>query len=380
MASLGIGRQRLGPIAGLALLGLTPFGRGGIPRHHAREVVALPRDRERVARQRVLLDLGDVAVHTVGERQNRRDADDADRPGEGRHDGAALLGHEVVEGQGERREQTHRRAVRGALVGVGGGGRTCGLDLILRHGARVPGEAPVLDAHDARRVIFGELRVVRDHDHEPLARDLREQIHHLDARLGVEGARGLIGEYDLGIVHQRACDGDALHLTSRELRWLLIHMRAQAHALECGAGAALALGAVHARQRERELHVGQDRLVRDEVVALEDEAHAVIAVRVPLRIRIVAGRGSIHHDIARVGVVEAAQYVQERGLTGARWAQNRHELALPEGDGDAVQGALDQVPGLICLGDVANLDHAQPIHVMSYSLFVPTFDAFRRTC
>ena len=43
-----------------------------------------------------IFDLGDVAVHTVGERQNRRDADDADRPGEGRHDGAALLGHEEM--------------------------------------------------------------------------------------------------------------------------------------------------------------------------------------------------------------------------------------------------------------------------------------------
>ena len=38
---------------------------------------------------------------------------------------------------------------------------TRGLDLILRHGARVPGKTPVLDAHDACRVIFGELRVVR---------------------------------------------------------------------------------------------------------------------------------------------------------------------------------------------------------------------------
>ncbi len=262
---------------------------------------------------------------------------------------------------------------------MGDGGRTRGLDLILRHGARVPGKTPVLDAHDACRVIFGKLRVVRDHDHEPLARDLREQIHHLDARLGIEGARGLIGENDLGIIHQRACDGDALHLAARELRWLLVHMRAQAHALERGTGATLPLSAVHARQRERELHVGQNRLMRNEVVALEDEAHTVVAVCVPFRIRIVTSRGSVHHDVARVGVVEAAQYVQERGLAGTRWAQNRHELALPEGDGDAVQGALDQVPGLICLGDVANLDHAQPIHVMSYSLFVPTFPAFRRT-
>ena len=90
-------------------------------RDHARDVVALPRDLEGVARERVLLHLGDVAVYAVGERQDRRDADDADRAGKGRHEGAALLGHEVVGREGERREQPHRGVLLGGLGSLGAG-------------------------------------------------------------------------------------------------------------------------------------------------------------------------------------------------------------------------------------------------------------------
>ena len=65
-----------------------------------------------------------------------------------------------------------------------------------------------------------------------------------------------------------------------ELARLLVHMVAQAHLLECGHGAGVPLGARRARQRERQLHVGEHRLVGDEVVALEHEADAVVAVGV----------------------------------------------------------------------------------------------------
>ena len=65
--------------------------------HERAHVEARGHDLERVHRQRLLLGLLDVVVHAVGQRQNGGGAHDADRAGEGRHDGAALLGHEVVE-------------------------------------------------------------------------------------------------------------------------------------------------------------------------------------------------------------------------------------------------------------------------------------------
>ena len=286
-----------------------------VARHHAREVVALAGNGERIARQRVLLDFGDIAVHTVGERQDRRDADDADRTREGRHDGAALLGHQVVEGERQRREQAHGRA----LLGVSGRlaarpfRQSLG-KLLLAHRTRVVHDTTVLDAHDARGVVFSELRIVRNHNHEPLARDLGKQVHDLDARLSVEGTRGFVGQHDLRVVHQRAGNRDALHLTARELGRLLVDMAAQTHALERCRRPARALGRRDARQGESKLDVGEHRLVRDEVITLEDEAHAVVTIGVPLGVTVVTRGDAVDHDVTGVGVVKSAQDVQKGGL------------------------------------------------------------------
>ena len=198
---------------------------------------------------------------------------------------------------------------------------------------------------------------MRDHDDQALACDLSEQVHHLDARLRVERAGGLVRQDDLWIVHQGASNGHALHLTAGELRGLLVHMGAKSHALKRGTGAPGSLRAVHARQREGELDVGQNGLVRDEVIALEDEAHAVIAVGIPLSVSIIAGRDTVYYDIARIRVVEPAQDVEKRSLAGARRTQHGHKLVLAKRHGHAVQRALNQVARCVRFSDVANLDH-----------------------
>ena len=50
----------------------------------------------------------------------------------------------------------------------------------------------------------------------------------------------------------------------------------------------MALGRMHPTQREGELHVGQDGLMRNEVVALEDEPDAVVAIGVPVGTAVVS--------------------------------------------------------------------------------------------
>ena len=198
------------------------------------------------------------------------------------------------------------------------------------------------------------------HDDEAVARHLCEDVHDLDAGLGVEGAGGLVGQHDLGVVHEGARDCHALHLPAGKLRRPLVDMVAQAHALERLARTLAALGAADARQGEGQLHVGEHRLVRDEVVALEDEANAVVSVGVPVLVGVVLGGDAVHDDVAGVGVVKAAEDVEEGGLARARRAQHRHELALAKRDGDPVQRLLDEVPRLVRLADVPDLDHAVP--------------------
>ena len=152
-----------------------------------------------------------------------------------------------------------------------------------RDGVGVGLDLAVAQVHDAGRVLIGELRIVGDHDDEAVVGDFGEQVHDLHARLGVEGAGGLVGQQDLGVVDERAGDGHALHLTAES--WAgVCRCVGQADVGQRFHGTVAALLAPDARQRERKLHVGEDRLVRDEVVALEHETDAVVAVGIPIAI------------------------------------------------------------------------------------------------
>ena len=215
----------------------------------------------------------------------------------------------------------------------------------------------VLEAHDSCGVPLGQLGVVRDHDDQSLVGNLLQEVHHLDARLGVQGARRLVCQHDVGVVDQGARDGHALHLATRELRRALVDVVSQAHALESRAGTLLAGGAVDAGQRQRELDVGEHRLVRDEVVALEDESDAMVAVGVPVLVGVVLGRDAVDDDVARVGMVKAAEDVEHRGLARAGGAQHGHELVIPKRHRHVVQRDLREAGRDVSLADVPQLKH-----------------------
>ncbi len=171
-----------------------------------------------------------------------------------------------------------------------------------------------MEVDDARGVLVGKVGVVRDHDDQAVLGDLLEQVHDLHGGGGVKGAGGLVGKEDLRVVDEGAGDGHALHLAARELVGKLVDVLPQADLLERLPGSLLALGGRDAREREGELDVLQDGLVRDEVVALEHEADAVVAVGVPVVVLVLLGGDAIDDEVAGIEVVEAADDVEHRGL------------------------------------------------------------------
>ena len=110
-------------------LGRLPI-RSPISAHHGRQIVVLFGNRERVARERVLLDLFDVAVYAVGQRQNRRDANNANRTCKGSHGRTALLGHEVSSRKPQRRHKAHRGFTCGLCLATRGRGSIKGIRII----------------------------------------------------------------------------------------------------------------------------------------------------------------------------------------------------------------------------------------------------------
>lgn len=70
-------------------------------------------------------------------------------------------------------------------------------------------------------------------------------------------------------------------------------MLAQTNGLERLARTLAALGVPHARERKRQLHVFQNGLMRNEVIALEHKADAVVAIGIPIAIVKVLGRNTV---------------------------------------------------------------------------------------
>ena len=145
--------------------------RSPLSAHHGRQVVILLGNGEWVARERILLDLFDVAVYAVGQRQNRRDTDNANRARKGRHGRAALLGHEVSGRKPQRRHKAHRGFAR--RLGLA----ARGVSDIERIG--IVGDLAVRQVDDARGVLVCQVGIVRDHDDQTIARNFFEQIHNL---------------------------------------------------------------------------------------------------------------------------------------------------------------------------------------------------------
>ena len=208
--------------------------------------------------------------------------------------------------------------------------------------------------------MVGKFGVVRDHDDEPLARDLFDELHDLHARLRIERARGFVRKEDIGIIDERARNGDALHLPARELIGFFVELIAQTDARKRLGGAAAALFPSHARDGERKLHVPEHRLVRDEVIRLEDEPDPVIAVDVPIPVFEVFRGLPLNDEIARRIMIESADDVEERRLAAAGRSEHADKFARAEFEAHPFERVNAARGGFVFLGDVGEFEHGQP--------------------
>ena len=141
-------------------------------------------------------------------------------------------------------------------------------------------------------------------------RDLLQDVHDLDGGLGVERAGRLVGQQDLGVVDKGAGNGHALHLATGHLVRALVELVAEADLLQRLRGAPAPFGLADAGERQRQLDILQHGLVRDEVIALEDEADGMVAVGVPVAVAELLRRAAGDQQVAGRILVEAADDIQ----------------------------------------------------------------------
>ncbi len=159
---------------------------------------------------------------------------------------------------------------------------------------------------------------------------LREQLHHGMAVLRVQISRGLIRQHYRGLAHQRARNGHALLLSTRELRGMMPGTMTHVDPLERLHDPLAAFAPTElAAEGQRQLHVLVDRQVLDEVERLKDETDLGVAYAGALGVIELLHRLAVQRVAPGRGCIEQRQNGEERGLAASGRSFDRDELSLP---------------------------------------------------
>jgi len=217
----------------------------------------------------------------------------------------------------------------------------------------------VVEKADLVRDLACETHLVRrDHHRHPALGQLADHVQHLTDELGVERARDLVQEQQIGLHRERADDRGALLLASREPVRVLVLLVGEAEADE--EVACVRLGAILRRSQHlpgRERHIAEDGHVREEVERLEDDPDPLThLVEVDaLRAHVLPG----HDDPARVDRLQQVDAAQEGRLPRTGRADQRHDLVHGDLEIDPAQH-LDLPEGLVQVLDAEDAHASTP--------------------
>ena len=158
---------------------------------------------------------------------------------------------------------------------------------------------------------------MRNHNDELCFGYFFEQLHYGNTRFAVEGARRFVGKNNSGIVYDCAGNGNALHLSARQLIGFFIEFFLQAYANQRFFGALSSVSLRYAAQRHGKLDVFQNRQVGNEIVALKYESDAMISVGIPIFVPVRFGGNAVDKQVAVRISVQAADNVQQRCFAAA---------------------------------------------------------------
>ncbi|MNP07834.1 hypothetical protein D3C76_998770 [compost metagenome] len=196
--------------------------------------------------------------------------------------------------------------------------------------------------------------------------DALQQLHHFARAVRVEGGDRLIGEDQVGFLHQRTGDGDPLHLPAGEGVGALRAEAGEADPLQRLFRAAACLGGEAAEQgaparhapQAAEQDVAQYAQAADQVELLEDVAGtATLGAAGGMQAAIALQHAAVHlHFAAVVGNGQAGQVAQQGGLAGTRGAEQGDPLAGADAEAHVAQHASRAV-GLAQRGDLNDGGH-----------------------
>lgn len=196
-----------------------------------------------------------------------------------------------------------------------------------------------------------------DHNDEPVFRHLFEQFHDLHAGFAVQRARGFVGKNDVGIVDESTGNRHPLHLSAGHLVGLFLRLFFEPDFAERFQRSFAALFFGYASERETELHVFEHGHMRNEIVRLEDEAYAPVAVGVPVHVVELFRGDAVHLYIAACIAVQPADDVEHCGFSAAGRSEDGHEFVLAEFERHVVESEHALFFGLVLFRDFYQFQH-----------------------
>jgi hypothetical protein len=185
-----------------------------------------------------------------------------------------------------------------------------------------------------------------------------DQTKHIGRAFRIEIAGRFVGEQQGGLQHQCTRDRGALHLPAGKLARAMLHPVLQADTFEQMGRPAQRIGIRRAREPQRQQHVLQHRQARQQMEALEHETDAPVAQ---------FARGFIverlHVDAVEdvataVGLVEAAEHVEQGRLARARGPRQRDERTARDRQVDPVERMHGLPAHGVAAFDGVEFDHA----------------------
>ena len=295
--------------------------------------------------------IGDIVIHPGGEGQDQSNADDADGTGKSREKSSSFFGAQIVEAEGKGSGKGHFGPAHVAVL------RLRLLFFFRVKGIGIVDDFSVPQIDDAGGIFLGQLRIVGHHHHQPVLGHFPQQIHDLDAGFAVQSACGLVGQQNVRIIDQSPGNGDPLHLAAGHLIGALVHLIPQAYLFQGFFGPLAALVSWNAGNGQRQLHIGEHRLMGNEMVALEHKADGMIAVGIPVPVLVLLGGDAVDDQIASIVTVQAADDVQKGGFSRTAGPQNGNEFIVPQIQAHIPQRVLYQFTGFVLLGDMLDLKH-----------------------
>src|SRR5947207_7056959 len=205
------------------------------------------------------------------------------------------------------------------------------------HRALAASDPTVFELDDSiaiTRVLFGVRHL---NDRRAFRIQSLEQLHDLTALAGMQIARRLVREKELGLGNNGARHADELLLPTGELARVKVLLADHAEAIERVAHDCLTLRFLHVAVGKWNVEVLGDCEIVDQMVLLKDESDVLLVQSDTLLVWHRVHGMADEVELARPRAVEQSEDGEQRRLASARGTHDRDELAGLDVDGDAAQ-------------------------------------------